>query len=158
MIILILLFILIKLMECLRYNELCYPDKNKKYDCHGIHSFNCADIVCTKNQYSCQLLSLFSELKGIKKINYEKFMKKIQNCPEPPKVKSKPKYKWSPNDVCLNTQPSLHRLWLFQVKRGECKYSRKKYIYKCNNDYCGLDKRSCEGLSKKSIGVKKCVN
>ena len=95
------------------------------------------------------------------KMKYLSFMNKVEDCPEPPK------YKWSPNDICMIAKMckkpivrTIHRLWTSPVKQVECKCDGK-YGLRCNSSYCGLDKRACNGLSlnkKMNISrkVKKC--
>jgi hypothetical protein len=132
--------------------EMCFPKEAEITECHGKYKYNCGDFVCTKNEYSCQMLSLFSVLKGDHFKKYESFIKEIKECPKPPK------YKWQPNDVCLNTNDcvsTLKRIWPYnRVKLTACKCTGK-YIYKCNHDYCALNKLACEGL-KKNVKIKKC--
>ena len=150
------LFIIVSLIEgtILKIDDLCYPKAEKELKCYGNYSFFCGDFICTKNQYICHVLSLFSGLRGEHRKNYESFMTKIKNCPEPPK------YKWNKNDVCLNTKncvkPSIHRLWSAKIRLVDCKCIGK-HSFKCNSDYCGLDKRACDGVNKKvMIGIKYC--
>jgi hypothetical protein len=153
----IFLFFIVSFIECtnLKIDDLCYPKEQKDLKCYGNnYSFACGDFICTKNQYICHVLSLFSGLQGEHRKNYESFMIKIKNCPEPPK------YKWNKNNVCLNTKncvkPSIHRLWSTKIKLVECECIGK-HSFKCNSDYCGTDKQACDGLNrKKMIGVKYC--
>ncbi len=153
--IIILLFIFILLItECisLKYRDICYPKEGENFECYGIYKYNCGDFVCIKDEYNCQLLSLFSGLKGVHKIKYEIFMAKIRKCPEPPK------YKWIPNNVCLNAKTCMKykvTIWSMQMVPIECKCSGK-YNFKCNNDYCGLDERACDIPKKKKFEIKKC--
>jgi len=142
-------------IECKKFKiapGICYPKAGEKMECHGKYNYNCGDFVCTKNEYSCQMLSLFSVLKGDHFKKYESFIKEIKECPKPPK------YKWQPNHVCLNTNDcvtTLKRIWPYnRVKLTACKCTGK-YIYKCNHDYCALNKLACEGL-KKNVKIKKC--
>ena len=157
---LIFLFFIVSFIECakLKFNDLCYPKEEKELKCHGNYSFVCGDFICTKSQYTCHLLSLFSGLKGEHRKNYELFMNKIKDCPE------LPKYKWNKNDVCLNTKnckthhypnSPFHVLWIVSLKLIECKCNQK-YSYVCNKDYCALDKRACDNLKKKTAGIKHC--
>jgi hypothetical protein len=148
-----LFFLFPSFIECLnlKHNEMCYIIDEKENECYGKHNFNCANFVCTKNRYNCHLLSLFSESKGVQhQKKYISFMRKVKDCP-----RYKPhKYKWSPNNVCLITKNCklksyLHRL--IQIKPYECKCS-EKYNFRCNINYCGLDKRACDGLNKNMTG------
>lgn len=145
----IFLFFIISFIECLYYKDLCFPDEKKEFKCFGRLNYNCGDFVCTKNQYTCHILSIFSARKC-----YESFVKKINSCPEPLEKK------WSTNDVCKNTKqcekPSIHRLWSIQIKLIACKCIGK-YSYKCNDDYCGLNKMACDGLNTKMVKIKKCT-
>ena len=150
------IFIIVSFVEStiLKNDDLCYPKEEKELKCYDKYSFVCGDFLCAKNQYICHLLSLFSGLQGEHRKNYESFMTKIKKCPEPPK------YKWNKNDVCLNTKncvkPSIHRLWSTKIKLVECECIGK-FSFKCNSDYCGLDKKACDGLNKKKIsGIKNC--
>ena len=74
----IFLFFIISFIECLYYKDLCFPDEKKEFKCFGRLNYNCGDFVCTKNQYTCHILSIFSARKF-----YESFVKKIKSCPEP---------------------------------------------------------------------------
>ena len=105
----------------LKPTDLCFPNENNKFECNGYHGYNCADFVCTRSQYSCHLLSLFSGLKGLHKIRYESFINNVADCPD---------FHWNPDNVCLNTkdcktQPfhlsSIHRFWSLQIQPTECK-------------------------------------
>ena len=143
-------------IECKKFKiatVMCYPEEGKKIECHGKYNYNCGDFVCTKNEYSCQMLSLFSVLKGDHFKKYESFITEIKECPEPPK------YKWKPNDVCLNTNncvTAILKIWPYnRVKLTECNCTGK-YSYKCNRGYCGLNKLACDVLKKNITEIKKC--
>jgi hypothetical protein len=133
--------------------EMCFPKEAEITECHGKYKYNCGDFVCTKNEYSCQMLSLFSVLKGDHFKKYESFLNEIKECPEPPK------YKWQPNHVCLNTngcETTLLRIWPYnKIKITACKCTGK-YIYKCNRVYCALSKLACDGLKKNATKIKQC--
>ena len=156
----IFLFCFISIMHCIRENDLCIPNDEKfEIECYGIYSYNCANLVCTKNQYGCHVLSLFSGLKGIHKLRYDSFMDSIKPCS---KIQSSSTIinNWNADDVCLNTKDcshktSIHRILSNKIKRNECKCIGK-YSYRCNGDYCGLDKQACDGLSKNTVEIKKC--
>ena len=152
------LFILffVALIECIQFKmvpEMCFPKEAEITECHGKYKYNCGDFVCTKNEYSCQMLSLFSVLKGDHFKKYESFLNEIKECPEPPK------YKWQPNHVCLNTngcETTLLRIWPYnKIKITACKCTGK-YIYKCNRVYCALSKLACDGLKKNATKIKQC--
>ena len=152
-IIIFLLFIFGSFVECkvMKQGEFCY--RKNEFECFGNFSYNCGNAVCTKTQYNCHVLSLFSKQK-VNELKYTIFMGKIKDCLAPPK------YKWNKKDVCLNsktcTQSGIFRLW--SIKLNECKCPGK-HSFKCNNkDYCGIDERACEGLKKTStIGkIEKC--
>ena len=151
--IIFLFFIVSKLTECthLKYDNYCY--KINDFACYGEYIFTCSDFLCTKSQYTCHVLSLFSNLRGKHTNNYVSFMNKIENCSK------QPKYKWNKNKVCLNTKnclkTSIHRLWSSKTKLIECKCIGK-YNFRCNTDYCALNKQACDGLKKKMVGIKKC--
>ena len=116
--IIFLFFIVSKLMECthLKYDNYCY--KINDFVCFGEYIFTCSNFLCTKSQYTCHVLSLFSNLRGKHTDNYVSFMNKIENCSK------QPKYKWNKNKVCLNTknclQTSIHRLRSSKTKSIEC--------------------------------------
>jgi hypothetical protein len=154
MILLILYFV--AFIECNKYkiSEICYPKARKKIECHGQYNYNCNNSVCTKNKYTCEMMSLFSGLKGEYLKKYKSVLNVIKKCPEPPINK------WKPNDVCLNTKDcvsTLMSIWSFnRIKQKECK-CRGKYDYRCNQDYCALNKRACERLKKNINGIKKCL-
>ena len=44
---------------------------------------------------------------------------------------------------------SIHRLW---SQRIECKF-KGKYNYKCNSDYCALNKEACDELKKQKNSI-----
>ena len=151
----LLFFFLFSFIVCmkidLKYADLCFIPDGKGFICHGKLNFGCSEFLCVKNQYNCQLLSMFSQ----NKMKYLSFMNKVEDCPEPPK------YKWSPNHVCVNVKqcvkPSVQRLWSTQIKLIECKCIGK-YNYICNEFYCGLNKQACDGLIKnKQFTAKKCI-
>lgn len=158
-IIFFLLFVLISLSDCMRQSDFCIiPNENFSY-CYGNQSYNCANFVCAKNQYSCHLLSLFSGLKGENKASYELFIDRIKNCSEKEPINNNT-YEWNEDEVCLNTKDctksSIRRTWSTKIKRNECKCIGK-YSFRCNSDYCGLNERACDGLIKKSFKlIKKC--
>ena len=83
-------------------------------------------------------------------------MNQIKDCPQPPK------YKWNLNDVCLNSKDclktTLWRIWSTLLIPGECK-CKGKHNYRCNNDYCALNKQACDGLNnqKSKKKIKKCI-
>jgi hypothetical protein len=154
--IIIILFFSISLMQCFKLKDFCFYDPtsiNNEFECHGKLSFNCGGMLCTKNQYSCQVLSLFSMLDGIHNKRFISFMDKIKDCIEPPK------YKWNVNHLCLNTKECFKPLvsvWSFKMKPIKCK-CKGKYSYNCNNDdYCGLNKHACSGLKKKMAKIRQC--
>ena len=94
----ILIFLCIAFIESagLKHSDLCFPKQGTEFACFGNNSYNCGDFVCSRSQYSCHILSLFSVQNG-KKLKYSIFINRIIDCPEPPK------YKWNKNDVCLNS-------------------------------------------------------
>ena len=135
----------------------------KEQECNGKYNLSCAGILCAKDRYSCQSIRVLHGIKNIQKTekdfllfqnNFEAFMKLIKKCP------ILPKYKWNPNDVCLNTkdcfQTSSWRIWSTLLKPGECK-CKGKYKYKCNSDYCALDKRACDYV-KQNNSTKSCIH
>ena len=146
-------------IECIKYKmapEICYPKETEKIECHGKYNYNCGDFVCTKNEYSCQMLSLFSGLKGKHRKKYELFINEVKQCPEPPKYKLN-----SNGDVCFNFNncvTTLKRIWPYnKIKLTECNCAGK-YSYKCNRNYCASNKLACEGLIKNITKIKKCLN
>ena len=77
--------------------------------------------------------------------------------------------------LCTKNEDSCHSLavfsslnkncvnkinWLNLLKYDKCGKCSGKYSLRCNSDYCGLDKRACNGLKKNSIDleIKKCDN
>jgi len=145
------LFLLIIFIECINLspNDLCYLKQGKDLKCPENINYNCGDFVCTKSQYNCHILSLFS-----KSINYVTFMSKIKDCPEPPV------YKWKSNDVCLVRKEcvklTIHRLWSTHQKLVDCNCIGK-YKYKCkNSNYCASNIQACNHVIKKNDLIKKC--
>ena len=165
--ILIILIFAINLIECIKVTDFCYKIKinDKKQECQGNYTFNIADIVCAKDRYSSRSLRVFYSIRNIQrnkndyiylKNKYEIFMNQIKDCPQPPK------YKWNLNDVCLNSKDclktTLWRIWSTLLIPGECK-CKGKHNYRCNNDYCALNKQACDGLNnqKSKKKIKKCI-
>ena len=154
------IFFILFLVACIECNkfkintEICFPKEEKQFECLGIYNYNCGDFVCAKTQYSCQMLSLFSGLKGEHIIRkYKSLVTKIKICPEPAK------YKWKTNDVCFNSKDCVTTkmtIWSFNQIKQECK-CKGKYRYKCSRDHCALDKLACDGLKKNAKGIKKCL-
>lgn len=162
------LFIIIFLISCIECTKIktknfCINNKlevNKEIKCNGNYSLSCGGIVCAKDQYSCQSLTQFSKTKYFQKNdqdyffsrkNYESFLKLIKNCPQPQK------YKWNPNDVCLNSKDcvklSIHRLW---SQLHECKCIGN-YDIKCSSDFCASNSQACDELKKAtSFKYKNC--
>jgi hypothetical protein len=154
--IIFLILYLVAFIECIKFkmaSRVCFPKEENLIKCNGKYNYYCGQFVCSENEYSCQLLSLFSGLKGKHREKYEIFINEVKDCPEPPK------YKWKPNDVCLNTNDCviLIRTWPFnRIKQNECKCTGKSN-YRCNRDYCALNKLACEGITKNLTGIKKCL-
>jgi hypothetical protein len=137
----------------------------KEQECKGKYSLSCADILCAKDRYSCQGIRLLHGIKSIQKTekdyqffknNFEAFIKLIKKCPK------QLKYKLNSNDVCLNTKDcfksSLWRIWSTLLKTDECK-CRGKYNFRCNSDYCALDKQACDTLKQvKQSNITKCIH
>ena len=100
--ILIILFVLVSSLKCLKQNDFCYFDQSnnaKKSKCHSEYSIKwikCGDILCAKNVHSCKMLRIFSSVKrreGKKDTKtFVAFMHKIKDCPEPSKYKWNSKY------------------------------------------------------------------
>ncbi len=96
--------LIITFIECtnLKTSDLCFPIEGNEMNCHGFYHYNCGEYVCTKSQYSCHILSLFSVLKGPHQKKYEAFISKIKDCSQ---------YTWNPNDVTPfpgnATEPSI---------------------------------------------------
>ena len=152
----IFLFIFVSFIKCtgLKLTDFCKSKQGKLISCHGSFNFNCGDFVCTRAQYNCHVLSMFSGLNGLHRKNYVNFIYKIRNCPE------LPKYKWKKTDVCFNSKTcGIRRLWPMKITQLiECKCTGE-HNFKCSNkDYCGIDERACEGLKNTStIGkIEKC--
>jgi hypothetical protein len=152
--------LIISFIECMNLNlktsDMCFPIEGKKFECHGFYHYNCGEYVCTRSQYSCHILSLFSVLKGPHQKRYESLISKIKECSQ---------YTWNPNDVCLNKKvckenhyhiSSIHRFWTIQSKQIECKCDGK-YSYKCKNSYCAANKQVCDNFQNSTIyDIKNC--
>ena len=157
------LFFLMKLIACLKREDYCYQKKiyNKPNICQETHNYTCWDGFCSVDRGTCENLQVFTLINNYERKNYFKyrnkykiFMRLIKFCPEPPK------YKWNSNDFCLNSKdclnPPTHRLFSSLIsKLNECKCVGK-YIYRCNADYCGVNKLACDGLKKNRNDIKKC--
>jgi len=162
------LFYLTTFMECITIKDFCLKmeSEGKELECGQKYSFDCTEILCAKDQSSCQNLILISMVKKYSKNqkDYIYYMKKffsftsqIADCPEPPKLNS--------NDYCLSKQnrylsyciSTSARIWSFtQIKQNECRCTGN-YSYRCNNEYCAKNKQACDDLRNRSInGIKKC--
>jgi hypothetical protein len=132
-------------INCLEIGDFCLKTSPTK--CEGKHKIDCGNGLCSKYAYSCAVIT--NEQK-----NNETFKTKIKEC-------ATSKYKWNPNDVCLNSKMCISnaiRLWSFnQIKEIECR-CKGKYVFRCVNDYCASDKRACDDLKQHQmkIKIKKC--
>ena len=159
--ILLILIIGVKLNECIDPKEFCI-NKEKVFQCRGEYSLNCGGVLCTKNEDSCQSLASFSSLKNIQKNpkDHAHHMKKFKSFLSSIKECTKFSYRMS-KDVCLINKDCVNKInWLNLLKYDKCGKCSGKYSVRCNTDYCGLDKRACNGLKKNSINleIKKCDN
>jgi hypothetical protein len=94
---------------------------------------------------------MVSEIPKEMKSKFETFMSQIKDC-------------LKPMDVCLSDKNCFkangYGIWSILMQPDVCK-CREKYSYRCNTNYCTLNKQACDGLykqkssSKKSI--KKCI-
>lgn len=150
----ILIFLLLNRIDCFDVGDFCRRVKTKGMDseCNDEYSLSCGENLCSKNEYNCMALNYFYSN------TVNRYMKEMKYCSKSFKIA----YKWKSSDVCLkhntNCVYSLTKMWSSRsMIRSECDCFGK-HKYKCNSDYCGLDKRSCEGLKiKKSIiKIKKC--
>jgi hypothetical protein len=164
--ILVIILSIINLSECaLKVTDFCKKLEidGKEQECNGKYSLSCAGILCAKDRYSCQSLRVFHGIKNIQKTekeylffqnNFEAFMKLIKKCPK------LPKYKWNPNDVCLIAencfQTSFWLIWSTLLKPCECNF-RGEYNFKCDNNYCALDKRACDYV-KQNNSISNCIH
>jgi hypothetical protein len=119
----ILLFLIFSLIESkITQNDFCHSEK--ELECKEKLNYTCNNKLCSKSEYSCKVISLFSNLNGVNKKKYKLFLKKIKTCP---KLTINRKKK---NDVCLNTKQcklsSNHRAWFKQMILGAEYYTKKK--------------------------------
>jgi hypothetical protein len=161
--ILIILYNIVNFIENIGITDFCFKKNNIEKSCpKQKHSYDCGQSLCSIGRYNCQSIKLFATVKNFQKSkqsylffhnNFEKFIRSIKKCSEPPK------YKWNPNDVCLNTKDCMNttiRIWSNLLKPSECK-CKGKYNHKCNSDYCASDKRACDYLKKIIRSkIKKC--
>lgn len=124
----------------------CEAEECISFKCHGKISYECKGF-CAADIYSCQSIRLWST-SLVTAENFEKFAQSIPNCP---------KYQWKSQGVCHNKNMCLevsnmpHRMaskgkHILKAIRCEC---TGKYSYKCaNNNYCAVNKRSCNGFKK----------
>ena len=155
----LLILILVVFVECKNFKmstNICFPRAGKTIECHGKYNNNCNNFVCTKNKYTCQMLLFSFGLQNEHKRKHESFIKEIKECSEPPK------YKWKSNDVCSNSKNCFYSSAETWIPIGRISYRKcncgGKYNYKCNDDYCGLDKRACDFIKIKQslFKIKKC--
>ena len=149
----LLILLALNWIECLEVKDFCYKLKTKvkEFECNGDYSQSCGNGVCTKDEYNCKLIALYYFFPN----TLNQYMKHIKYCPKPPSET----VKWKSNDVCLNTKDCVNTfitIWsLNQIKKRECKCIGK-YSYRCNSDYCALNKQACDGLKNKKSKYKKC--
>jgi hypothetical protein len=150
--------ILINFIECIKVKEFCYKPRinNKLVNCHSMHSFECGSNLCSVDIKACQRIIIFSTMtlakEGIHKERYKTFKSHIVNCTQPPP----PKYKWSPNDVCMNTRDCKRPAYVKKWSTYRCKCGGR-YSFNCNNNYCALNKHACQGLKSKPFEkIMKC--
>jgi hypothetical protein len=141
---------LICLMQCFEINDFCSKKENKCDEKN--YEYNCEGILCSKNQFSCQSLLLFSKLR-VYRYEYEILMSMIKDC------QIRKSVKFNSNDICLNTKdcnkPFTHRL--FSNLKSVCKCNQK-YSYKCKMVYCAKNEQTCDDFKSKQskITVEKC--
>ena len=75
--ILVIIIFLISCIECtkIKTKDFCINNKlevKKEIKCHGNYSLSCGGIVCAKDRYKCQSLTVFSKTRKFRK-NYESF-------------------------------------------------------------------------------------
>jgi hypothetical protein len=152
------LILSIKLIECIKTSDYCY--KKEELDCKETHNTNCGAKLCAKDQLSCQNLIKFSKEKNTHFFlnKFESFMNQIGDC----QVELS-NNKRNPKDVCLNAKKCNHnslrnwaRLRWVYIKSDECKCIGK-HNFRCNSDYCALQKESCDSLKEISLlDINKC--
>ncbi len=111
----LLLLLIFSLIESkITQNDFCH--KEKELECKEKLNHTCSDKLCSKSEYSCKVISLFSNLNGGNKKKYKLFMKKIKKCPKLILNRRKK------IDVCLNKKQckllSNHRAWFKQMILG----------------------------------------
>ncbi len=137
--------------------------KGNTIECNGDFGFSCDKKTCSRNKFGCQSLKFISGVKNFqvlgKNYNHLKklhdlFKRQIKNC-------TNPKYKWNPNDVCLNIKVSFQLdssgIKIKKMKPDECS---EKFNIKCNDYYCASDKRACNDyelkMARNNSNIKKC--
>ena len=151
----LLIFLTLNWIECLEVKDFCYKLKTKvkEFECNGDYSQSCGNGVCTKDENNCKLIALYYFFPN----TLNQYMKHIKYCPKPPSET----VKWKSNDVCSNSKncfySSVETRPIGSMLYRKCNCGGK-YNYKCNDDYCGLDKRACDFVKiKQSISeIKKC--
>ena len=150
----LLIFLILNWIESFEVKKFCYKIKTngKEFECNGDFSHDCGNNMCAKDENSCKLIALYYFFPS----RLNEYMRRIKHC-------LKPTYNWKPNDVCSNSKSCFYssvRIWPSGSSiQPECNCGgNNKYKYKCIKNYCGLDKRACEGLkTTKSIKlIKKC--
>ena len=161
--------ILSSLIECkvkVKVTDFCnkIEIKGNKIECNGDLGLSCGKNTCSRDHFSCKSLKLISGVQNfegfgqnynhLKKL-HDLFKSQIKNC-------SSPKYKWNPNDVCLNIKISFKNNDNLGIKanRMEPDECSEKYNIKCNNYYCASDKRACNHyefkMARNNSNIKKC--
>jgi hypothetical protein len=70
----------------------------------------------------------------------------------------------SNNNICLNTKNCIKNIgyggrWSIQIKPNKCKCNGK-FGHKCDENYCALNKSTCDCFKTKSINnnkIKECI-
>jgi len=162
------LFFLVTFNECtIKVTDFCYKIEIEgiEQECYGNLSLNCGGILCSKDRYSCQSLTVFNGIKNLQKNEnhylffkhkFELFMTNIKECAK------QPKYEWNLNDVCFIDKNSCFKahgygIWSSLLTPNDCKCSGK-YYNRCNSDYCALDKRACGEIKRNMDSIEKCQN
>ena len=147
---LIFILVIIKIIECIKVTDFCHQisNDNKLITCHGKYSFKCGHAICSVDIKACRSIIIFSTMtiakEGLNQNKFKSFKNKIWNCTK------QPKYKWSPNDVCLNSKNCMKSSFNKRLPLLKCKCIGK-YSYNCNNGYCASNKKACKGLKRKPI-------
>ena len=144
-IIFILLIATTDISICLKTNELC---RSNLKTCPVSFSHYCVQDYCAINKLACidfqdlnKHMKLIKNKYSIRTVN--SLIESIKLCPK--------KETWNSKHVCFKSFKCFKKNSKSVIKPTYCPCSSGKYKYNCDDLYCSIDKKSCEGLKIQRI-------